>query len=219
MVAIWTLLLFELVGLGEHKLWTAFREGGRHLVKCLYKGCEPGGRGRARFKACLTNELKLSGKGSCSQAERRAVHQRVALPGRLRWRPMRHRILSRREKIHPRVSCRRSNENKNKLENWPLPPSGTTPSRTGVPFHSVGGNQQTGSWRLLWLRLSSISCPQTIHSNFTPTRDSKCSQLNSVLSNLEWGGGRIQGCSDGDCGQAPKLGPRKQTNKTKNDEW
>lgn len=134
MVAIWTLLLFELVGLGGHKLWMPFREGGRHLVKCLHKGCEPGGRGRARFKACLTNELKLSGKGSCSQAERRAVHQRVALPGRLRWRPMRRRILPRREKIHPRVRCRRSNENKNKLENWPLPPSGTTPSRTGFCF-------------------------------------------------------------------------------------
>lgn len=134
MVAIWTLLLFELVVLGGHKLWTAFREGGRHLVKCLYKGCEPGGRGRARFKACLTNELKLSGKGNCSQAERRAVPQRVALPGRLRWRPMRHRILSRREKIHPRVSCRRSNEKKNKLENLPPSPSGTTPSRTGCRF-------------------------------------------------------------------------------------
>lgn len=72
-VSIWTLLLFELVSLEGHKLWTAFREGGRHLVKCLYKGCEPGGRGRARFKACLTNELKLSGKGSCNQAKGRAA--------------------------------------------------------------------------------------------------------------------------------------------------
>lgn len=69
----WTHLLFELGCLEGGKVWTAFKKGKTEAgiwsnvyTTCYFKGCELNNSEtlQERFKACLTNEIKLSEKCS-----------------------------------------------------------------------------------------------------------------------------------------------------------